>query len=74
LSADETGFLVRQVLSWVPRQGNAMMVLLGAFADGKTTPPDLTTTVPSSFPGEWTQSMVLRHIRGCSRAWPSCGY
>jgi hypothetical protein len=64
LSADETDFLVRQVLSGVPSERNDMQIILAAVQEGKTTPSDLTTTVQSKFPREWTQGMALTHISG----------
>ncbi|HEV3256669.1 MAG TPA: hypothetical protein VG013_07320 [Gemmataceae bacterium] len=64
LSSDETNFLVRQVVGWVPSEYDDMKIILMAVRDGKTTPSDLTTAVQSKFPREWTQSMALTHISG----------
>jgi hypothetical protein len=64
LSENETDFLVRHVLSRVPSERNDMKIILTAVQEGKTTPSDLTTTVRSKFPREWTQSVALTHISG----------
>jgi hypothetical protein len=64
LSDDETNFLVRQVLGWVPRERDDMKIILAAVRDGKVTPPALTTAVQSKFPRGWNQNMVFTHISG----------
>jgi hypothetical protein len=64
LSADETDFLVRLILSWVPSERHDMQIILIAVQQGNTTPPDLASAVQGKFPREWTQGTVLTHVSG----------
>lgn len=64
LTPEESGFLLRQVVEWVPREREDMHIVLSAVADGKVTPTDLIQGVQARFPRQWTQSMVLTHISG----------
>lgn len=64
LSLEETDFLVRQILDWVPRERDDMRIVLTAIAEGKVTPGALTDVVQAEFSRGWTQSMTLTHISG----------
>jgi hypothetical protein len=64
LTDDETSFLVRQVLDWVPSEREDMRIILRAVSDGKATPAALTADVQSKLPAEWTESVSLTHISG----------
>jgi hypothetical protein len=64
LSTNETDFLIRQVLSWVPSERHDMQIILAAVQAGNTTPTALTSAVQGKFPRELTQSTVLTQISG----------
>jgi hypothetical protein len=64
LAADESTFLAEHIRGWVPVERDDMRVILRAVADGKNTPTDLTRTIRSHFPPEWSDSVFQTHISG----------
>jgi hypothetical protein len=64
LAAEESDFLARHIMAWVPAERGDMRVVLQAVKDGKTTPTELTTALRAKFPEEWSDSVFQTHVSG----------
>lgn len=64
LAAEETTFLVRQILEWVPVERDDMRAALVAIGAGSKTPTELTEAIRELFPPDWSDSVIQTHASG----------
>jgi hypothetical protein len=64
LSANETEFLVRQVLTRLLRERHDMQIVLTAVQAGRRTPSELMAGVQGQLGRDWTESMARTHVSG----------
>jgi hypothetical protein len=64
LTPDESEYLSRQILEWVPAERDDMRLVLRAVKDGKTRPSELADALRAQFPLDWTDSVFQTHISG----------
>jgi hypothetical protein len=64
LAAEETAFLVRQILEWVPAEREDMRAALIAIGAGSKTPTELTEAIRERFPPDWSDSVIQTHASG----------
>ena len=64
LAREESEFLARLILEWVPAECDDMRLVLRAIKDGKTKPSELIEALRAQFPGDWTDSVFQTHLSG----------
>jgi hypothetical protein len=64
LAPEESEFLSRQILEWVPAERDDMRLVLRAVKGGKMKPSELTEALRAQFPADWTDSVFQTHVSG----------